>query len=401
MKSGNWRLVVCGVTHKTSSLEQREPLQLGADDLPEANALFSGLPQVLESAIVSTCNRGEFYFTLERKHDPFEVVSVFYDKYKGLDILPYKDLFQTRRGRHVADHMFRVAAGIDSMILGENQILGQIKDAYSSACAVKSAGKVVHRLFHQAFRVGKQVRADTDISKGACSVSTAAVDMVKDTLQAIEKPTILFVGINQMISLAAKRLAQVEGCRLLFANRTVEKAVTFATALDAEGYGLERIPELMTQADVVIGCTSSPEPIVTREMMSDVVTRRSGRRVVIVDMAIPRDFDVPKNWNSSVEVNDLEDIEQFVKDRQNQRELAIPQVEEIIERRLDEFDYWYGHVLHEPIYNGRSNTVDSIREEELAAILKKIPPELHGEVDQVTRKIVDRVIRVAKRSNSR
>lgn len=401
MKSGNWRIVVCGVTHKTSSLEQREPLQLGADDLPEANALFSGLPQVLESAIVSTCNRGEFYFTLERKHDPFEVVAAFYDKYKGLDIIPYQDLFQTRRGRHVADHMFRVAAGIDSMILGENQILGQIKDAYSSACAVKSAGKVVHRLFHQAFRVGKQVRADTDISKGACSVSTAAVDMVKSTLQAIEKPTILFVGINQMISLAAKRLAQVEGCRLLFANRTVEKAVTFATALDAEGYGLERIPELMTQADVVIGCTSSPEPIVTREMMSDVVTCRSGRRVVIVDMAIPRDFDVPKNWNSSVEVNDLEDIEKFVKDRQNQRELAIPQVEEIIERRLDEFDYWYGHVLHEPIYNGRSNTVDSIREEELAGILKKIPPELRGEVDQVTRKIVDRVIRVAKRSNSR
>jgi glutamyl-tRNA reductase len=401
MKSGHWRLVVCGVTHKTSSLKQREPLQLGPDELPGANALFSGLPGVLESAIVATCNRGEFYFTTERKRDPFEIVAAFYDRSKGLDLLPYQQMFQVKKGRHVADHLFRVAAGIDSMVLGENQILGQIKDAYSSACAVKSAGKVVHRLFHQAFRVGKQVRADTDIGKGACSVSTAAVDMIKGKLQTVENPTILFVGINQMINLAAKRLAQSEGCRLLFANRTAEKAVAFAAELGSEGFGLEQIPELMTQADLVVGCTSSSEPIVTREMMSNALTRRAGKRLIMVDMAIPRDFDVPKDWDSAIEINDLEDIERFVADRQSQRELAIPQAEEIIDRRLDEFDYWYKHVLHEPIYNGRTSTLDSIREEELASLLEKIPAELREELDRATRKIVERVVRVTNKSNSR
>jgi glutamyl-tRNA reductase len=115
-------------------------------------------------------------------------------------------------------------------------------------------------------------------------------------------------------------------------------------------------------------------------------------------MAIPRDVDIPKDWDSSVEVMDLEDIKRFVDHRQHQRELAIPQAEEIIERRLDEFDYWYGHVLHEPIYNGRANAIDIIREEELAPILKKLPPELQNQLKQATRRIIDRVIKVASRS---
>jgi glutamyl-tRNA reductase len=397
MKSGNWRLVVCGVNHKTSSLEQREPLQLGPDDLPRANALFGSLPEVFESAIVATCNRGEFYFVTGRDNEPFDVVTTFYERFKGLDILPYRALFQTRKGRHVADHLFRVAAGVDSMILGENQIMGQVKDAYSCACAVKSAGKVIHRLFHQAFRVGKRVRTDTEIGKGACSVSTAAVDMIKDRVEGMEKPAVLFVGINQMINLAAKRLGQINGCRLLFANRTAEKAATFAAKFDAEGFGLDRIRELMTRADVVIGCTSSAEPIVTRDAVTDVLDHRSGRPLIVLDIAVPRDFDIPKDLDPLIEVNDLEDVERFVKDRQHERELAIPQAEEIIERKLDEFDYWYKQVLYEPIYNGRANTVESIRDEELAAVLKKLPPELQDELNEATRRIVDRVLRAANR----
>lgn len=401
MTAGGWRLVVCGTSHKISSLEEREPLQLGTEEIPKANALFGGMPEVMESAIVSTCNRVEFYFVTAREREPLDTVEDFYRDFNGLEVSAVRHLFQTKKGRHAADNLFRVAAGIDSMVVGENQILGQVKDAYSSACAVKSAGKVIHRLFHQAFRVGKHVRSETEVGRGACSVSSAALEMLAEVLDPLDTPTVLFVGVNQMTSLAAKRLRQAEGHRLLFANRTAEKAVEFAAGFDADGFGLDRLPELIAQADVVMTCTSSPAPIITQPIMTDALKRRRNNRLVVVDMAIPRDVDIPKDWDPSVEVKDLEDIKRFVDRRQHQRELAIPQAEEIIERRLDEFDYWYGHVLHEPIYNGRANTIDTIREEELAPILEKLPSGLRNEINQATRRIVDRVVKFTNRSAAR
>jgi glutamyl-tRNA reductase len=397
MKPGNWSLVVCGTDHKKSSLEERAPLQISTEDMAEANALFSSLSGVMESAIVATCNRIEFYFVTPRQAEPFELVTEFYRKFRGLDAGLYRSLFHTGKGKNAVNHMFRVTAGIDSMVLGENQIMGQVKDAYRSACAVKSAGKVIHRLFHQAFRIGKQVRTHTEVGNGACSISTATVQMLEDDLRSKDHPAVLFIGINQMVKLAARRIAAMNTCRLLFANRTRNKAVTFAANFGAEGFGLEKLPELLVQADVVFSCTSSADPIITVQMMAEVVKRRDNRRLVIADIAIPRDVDVPAAWNPLVDIRDLDDIKQYVKNRQQLRESAIPQAESIIEHRLGEFNYWYGHVLHEPIYNGKSNTIESLREEELAAILDKLPAELQAELNQATRRIVNRVIQIARR----
>jgi len=229
------------------------------------------------------------------------------------------------KGTDVADQLFRVTAGIDSMVLGENQIMGQVRDAYSSACAVKTAGKVIHRLFHQAFRIGKQVRSDTQMGRGACSVSTAAVGMLKQRIESFDNPRILFVGINKMIDLAARRLRQTDGCQLTFANRTAEKAVTLAAKFDAKGVGLNELPKCLASADVVISCTSSSSPVITEQMMSEAISKRSGEKLIVMDLAIPRDVDVPKDWNPLVEVHDLEDVKLYVKDQQLQREKAIPQ----------------------------------------------------------------------------
>jgi glutamyl-tRNA reductase len=398
MKDESWRLVACGVTHKTSSLEEREALQLGADEIGKANAIFCAAPDVMESVILATCNRVEFYFVANSKRDPADIIAEFYDEFKGIDIGSYRDAFRTRKARHAADHLFRVAAGIDSMVVGENQILGQVKAAYSTACSVKSAGKITHRLFHQAFRVGKHVRTDTEIGKGACSVSTAAVDMLDASLANRPAPVVLFIGINQMIDHAAKRLGRLEGARLLFANRSADKAAEYAAGFGAEGQGLERLVDLLADADVVVSCTSSREPVITRSMMSDALARRRGGTLMIVDMAVPRDVDLPRDFDPSVEVKDLDDIKRFVARQRQQRETAIPQAEEIISRRLDEFDYWYGHVLHDPIYNGRGVTMDAIRQDELSAILEKLPPELQNELNQATRRIVDRVVKITNRS---
>jgi glutamyl-tRNA reductase len=400
MKPGSWQLTLCGINHKTSSLGEREPLHIGHDEIARVSSVFGSLPHVMESVILSTCNRVEFYFVAGKEHEPFDIVAAFYREFRGQDISLLRSLFQMRKGTHAVDHLFRVAAGVDSMVLGENQILGQVKDAYSSACAVKSVGKILHRLFHQSFRVGKQVRSDTEMGKGTCSVSSAAVEMLNSKIGTLEKPSVLFVGINQMINLAATNLMKIDHSRFMFANRTVEKAYVFAEKFDAEGFGLDKLDDLLSQADVVISCTSSPEHIITRRMLDDLAESPVKRKRIIVDLAIPRDVDYPKNTNPSLEVYDLEDIKSFLKGQQERRIKAIPQAEEIIEIRLREFNYWFEHVMNEPIYNGRSSSIESIRQEELASILEKLPESIQDELNQATRRIVERVIRKAKQPDS-
>jgi len=400
MSMSHWHLVVCGINHKTSTIAKREPLQLGHDEIAKAHATFSDMHEVIESTIVSTCNRVEFYFVSRRKYDPFEIVKKFYNEFKQVDISDLKDSFYIRKNKHAASHIFRVSAGIDSMVLGENQIMGQMKDAYSSACAVKAAGKVIHRLFHQAFRVGKQIRTDTEMGKGACSVSSAAIELLKPRLETMNKPVILFIGLNQMISLAAGSLNKMYFDRFMFANRTGEKAVSFAQKYNAEGHALDQLPELLPRADVVISCTGAPNAIIGKEMIDNLVTSNPDKKLLILDMAIPRDIDLDKNYQNGIEVLDLEDIHNFVKEQQAKRELAIPQAEIIIEHKLGEFNYWYDHVRHEPIYNGIHEAYENARQNELNNILESLPDNLKEQVDRATRQLVSKLSHLKSRIDS-
>ena len=395
----DWHLVVCGISYNNSTLEQREPLQFGHDEIARANAAFNGVSGVMESLIVSTCNRIEFYFVSERSYDPFDQVASFFKEIKNIDIAGLKDSFYVRKGKHVAGHLFRVAAGIDSMVIGENQILGQLKDAYSSSCAVKASGKLVHRLFHQAFRVGKQVRSNTPMGRGACSVSSVAVDMLSSKIDKFEKPSVLFVGINRMTELAAKNLNHLDKTRYLFANRTVEKAEIMAEKYAGEGFSLDALPQLLPRVDVVISCTGSKEPVITRTMMDNYLTENPEHKLFIMDMAVPRDVEFEKNHNPSVELYDLEDIGRFVREGQLQRENAIPEAEQIIERLLGEFTYWYEHVRHEPVYNGLEQSFEDIRREEVADLIDKLPPGLKSECETISRRMVKRLLQVKIRSN--
>jgi glutamyl-tRNA reductase len=398
MTSGNWRLAVVYINHATSTLEEREPLQIRVDELAEANVEFGNLPQVLESAIVPTCNRVEFYFCTQRANEPFDVVAEFFHRWKGIDISSRRRQFRYAKNLRAAEHLFRVAAGIDSMVIGENQVFGQVKDAYSSACSVKTAGKVIHRVFHQAFRVGKQVRTDTGMGQGACSVSSAAVEMLRERVGHFDQPSILLVGLNRMIDLAARNLVDIEGARFRFVNRTAHKAVAYADKFKSEGFGFEELPPLLTQCDILISCTASAEPVITRNMISTALSARGGRRLIVVDLAVPRDVDYPKNADGPVQVYDLQDIKEFVKHQQKQREQAIPEAEEIIDLKLSEFNYWFRHVMLEPIYAGRSNGLESIRKEELNAVLSELPPDHRAKIDRATRRIVDRIVQITSRA---
>lgn len=384
------------MNHTTATLRQREPLQLGREDMARANALFCGLEGVRESTIVATCNRIEFYMVAGRENRPFEIVSAFYRGLRGLEIGTLESCFYVYRDRHAADHLFRVAAGIDSMVLGENQVLGQIKEAYSSACGVRAAGKVMHRLFHQAFRIGKQVRSDTELGTGACSVSTATIEMIKAKIDPTSTPCILLIGLNQMITLAAQRLNRRGFRDFLFANRTTQRAVDFAREFGAEGHGLDALPDLLDRADIVITCTGAGHPIITDAVIADLLARKTNKKLLIADMAVPRDVELDNEY-PGIERYDLDDVNQFVKQQQSHRADAVPDAEEIIDRKLEQFVYWFDHVRHEPLYNGLGATFEEIRRSEMAAVLDSLPDDSRNAVDHATRRLVDKLLQVKAR----
>ncbi|MBN2226191.1 MAG: glutamyl-tRNA reductase [candidate division Zixibacteria bacterium] len=400
MAVGNWHLMVCGVNHHATIVEQREPLQLGREDIASAHAQFSRMAGVKEATIVATCNRIEFYAVTDKTVDIFDLVARFYSRFRQIDLSSVRDSFYIRKNKHAVVHLFRVAAGIDSMVLGENQILGQLKEAYSSACAVKAAGKVLHRLFHQAFRVGKQVRTDTELGKGACSISSATIEMLDPIIAKASSPVILLVGLNKMISLAVSGLQKYEHARLVFANRTVEKARQFARKYNAEAHPLSALPSLLTEVDIVITCTGATDPIIDREMITRTVADRSDRPLVVVDMAIPRDVDFAKGSHDGICLYDLEDIRQFVSNRQKEREQALPRAEEIIDRKLAEFLYWFDHVRHEPLYNGLAEYFEQVRQKEVAVVSGRLPDSDREALDMMTRRLVDKLLQIKIRTSA-
>lgn len=394
-----WQLVVCGVNHKSAPLEQREPLQVNREDMARANATLCDLAGVRESVFLSTCNRIEFYMVIDRDRRAFDIVADFYAKLRGIDVAGLESQFYARKDKHAADHLFRVSAGLDSMVVGENEILGQVKDAYSSACNVKSTGKVMHRLFHQAFRIGKQVRSDTELGHGACSISTAVIEMLKPRLEASGNPLILFVGLNQMITLAAARLKRRGYDRFMFANRTPQRAVEFAEQHHASGHGLDELPKLLADADIVISCTGSNDPIITDDSIGGVIEARPDKQLTIADMAVPRDVELKKE-HPGVTCYDLETVKSHVENRQSMREDAVPDAEHIVDRKLEQFMYWFEHVRHEPIYNGLNEIFETIRLDEMKRVLKELPPDSRDAIDRATRRLVERIMHIKTRTDT-
>jgi glutamyl-tRNA reductase len=400
MSIGNWNLIVGGINHKTASLEMREPLQISRDEFADVHDRLVDYEEILEAVVLSTCNRIEFYLVLTRGVKPFEIIKRFYSDFKETDISHLENKFYFRKNKHAADQIFRVTSGVDSMVLGENEILGQAKEAYSSACAVKSAGKIIHRLFHQAFRVGKEVRTDTEMGKGACSVSSAAIELLKTRLNEFERPVFLLVGVNQMISLAATSLAKLDYNNFIFANRTRENADLLAKRFRAESHSLDQLDNLLARADVCITCTGSSRPVVTRAMI-DEHPESFEKPLLVLDMAVPRDTDFESDQAKGVEVLDLDNIQKFVRNQQEKRLEAVPEAEKIINHRMNEFMYWFNHVRHEPLYNGLEDTFEEIRQKELSPVFNNLPPDLKDEINRATRSMINKLLQVKVRASAK
>ena len=393
-RRSSWRLAVVGLNHKSASVKIRSRLQIGRDELARFEARLFAQAGVLESSLVATCNRVEFYLVCDKSVSPMQVVVQLYKDLREKDITDLIPRFYLYEEREAVAHLFRVAAGIDSMVLGENQILGQLKDAYSSACQLKTAGTVLQRAFHQAFRVGKQARTDTSLGKGACSVSSAAVAMLESRLDQFTEPEVLLVGAGKMISLAASRLRSLPLKSVRIVNRTRERADAVAAAFGCESHPWLALPTQLEQVDIVVSCTGATEPVIGEALLDHVSHSRNGRPLLLIDLAVPADIAWTANRYEYITRLSLDDIKIFADRNQMEREAEIPRVEQIVAQRLDEFMYWYSHVHREISVGTLEASLETVRQKELERVLAKLPLELQSELNDASRHLVEKLMQI-------
>ncbi|RMG18121.1 MAG: glutamyl-tRNA reductase, partial [Deltaproteobacteria bacterium] len=327
------QLFVTGLSHKTAPIAVRERLAFSDEGLELALSKLKRLPAVSEVVVLSTCNRTEIYgISGEAERGAAEVAGWLGDR-SASDLSPH---LYTHLREEALRHLFRVASSLDSMVVGEPQILGQVKDAFSFAQRQRSAGPHIERLFTRAFRVAKQVRNETRIAENAVSMSFVAVELGKKIFGSIEGKAVLLIGAGKMSELAATHLRNA-GCTLVVANRSPERARRLAELYGGYARSLGEVPALLREVDIVLSSTAAPGYVVTKEMLAGVLRKRRYRPLFLIDLALPRDVDPAVNDLEQVYAYDIDDLQQVVDENLQQRLAEAERGEQIVRRELGRF----------------------------------------------------------------
>lgn len=363
-------LLAFGINHKTAPVEIREQTVFAPDELANALQGITGSGAAHEATILSTCNRTEVYCGLE-KPDIEMPIQWFSDHNRLLPtgIEPY---LYTHREAAAVRHAFRVAAGLDSMVLGEPQILGQMKEAFAAAYKAGTTGKILNRLFQQTFSVAKKVRTDTAIAASAVSVAYAAVSLAKQIFNQLQDQTVLLIGAGDTIELCARHLKQQGIQHMIVANRTLERARSLADPFDAEAISLGEMHARLNEADIVISSTASQLPILGKGAVERALKIRRRRPMFMVDIAVPRDVEAEVADLNDVYLYTIDDIEGVVHENLQSRLQAARDAEKIIDTQVAEFMQWVTSLAAIPSIRALRESADAVREDELARARRRL-----------------------------
>ena len=322
-------LHLVGLSHKSAPVAVREKVALGGDDLKDAMSTLAGRPGVSEAMVVSTCNRVECYVYGESLE---EARRFFLERTADAEGHLY-----VHSGRDAVRHLFRVAASLDSMVVGEPQILGQVKESYGLAAAAQSAGAFVSRLCNRAFATAKRVRSETEIARGAGSVSQVAVELVEKIFGDLRGRSVLLVGAGKMGALSAKALRDLGADRILVTNRSPEKARGLALEIGATAEPWDGLTSLLALADVVIVSTGAPTYVITQDLAAHVMKARRGRSICLIDLAVPRNVDPVCGEQDNVYAYDIDDLQKVVVQTHTARAEEALRAEAIVEAEVTAF----------------------------------------------------------------
>ncbi|WP_295626049.1 glutamyl-tRNA reductase [uncultured Nitrosomonas sp.] len=360
------QLFAFGINHNTAPLDVREQVTFPENTMEHALRDLVGRNPIKEAAIVSTCNRTEVYCCTERPEDAVVWLADFHHlPTRELD--PY--IYKLPREQAVK-HAFRVASGLDSMVLGEPQILGQLKSAVKSAEHAGTLGLLLHKLFQRTFYVAKEVRTSTEIGTSSVSMAAAAARLAERIFGDIGEQRVLFIGAGEMIELCANHFAARNPKKITVANRTTERAEALANRFNAQAITLSDLPEQLALHDIVVTCTASPLPILGKGMVERAIKIRKHRPIFIVDLAVPRDVESEVAELDDVFLYYVDDLSEIVKEGLDSRQNAVTQAETIIDSNVVDFMRWFATREMVPTIRALRDQGERYRRHELARAVK-------------------------------
>ena len=389
------RIVNIGMNHETAPVELRECLAKDPAHADRALAMMRELACVKEGMFLSTCNRVEALFTTEQTDEAKGSVVAVLSKLGGMPSESLCSNLFTYEDRDAVRHIFRVASSLDSMVIGEPQILGQIKEAYTSATKENTTGVILNRLLHRAFHTAKRVRTETGISDAAVSVSYAAVELAKKIFYDFKGKKVLLIGAGEMAELAARHLLSQGVSAITVANRTFQKAVEVAQVFKGVPVSFEEIEAQLLEADIVISSTAAPGYVITHDQVKGSMKKRRNRPLFFIDIAVPRDVEPEVNDLENVYAYDIDDLKGIIQVNRGQREEEAIKAERIVEEEVIKFEQWLKTLEVVPTIVSLKEKAETIRQAELKKSLSslgELSPSQMKSLEALTLSITEKIL---------
>ncbi|MEW6215485.1 MAG: glutamyl-tRNA reductase [Nitrospirota bacterium] len=367
------KVFVVGLNHKTADVDVREKLAFNGSRLEEGLIKFKELPDIEEAMILSTCNRVELYANVRDTVKAFESIKTFLSEFHNLNRGSLDNALYIYDDINAVRHIFRVASSLDSMVIGEPQILGQLKDAFELALEKKTTGVLLNRLMKKAISVAKRVRTKTRIAENAVSISFAAVELAKKIFTDLSKRVFMLLGAGEMAELAARHLISNGVKEVIVSNRTYERACELAKEFNGRPVKFDEFIQEMVRADIVICSTGAPKYVLLKNQMQKVMKERKQRPAFIIDISVPRNIDPEINDLDNIYLYNIDDLQGVVDANIFERQKEAEKAEKIIEEEIETFLKWQSSLDSVPTIIALREKAEEIKKEELDKLLNKIP----------------------------
>ncbi|SEP94212.1 glutamyl-tRNA reductase [Piscibacillus halophilus] len=366
-------VIVVSLNYRTAPVEIREKLAFKEDQVGDAMVALNKEKSILENVIVSTCNRTELYVVADQLHTGRYYVKRFVSNWFSVDLDDVTKHVEIYEDKDAIQHLFRVSAGLDSMVLGETQILGQVKDAFQIAQKKEASGLIFNQLFKQAITAAKRGHRDTDIGEHAVSISYAAVELSKTIFGQLKNQHVVILGAGKMGELAVQNLHGSGVEKITVVNRTYSKAEELADRFNGEAQPLEQFESVLAHADILITSAGSNDFVLNKDQMANLLKKRNGKPIFLVDIAVPRNLDPAIDELDDVFLYDIDDLQGIVDQNLSERQKAAAEIEKMIDEELNEFEEWLTTLGVVPIISALRKKALTIQEQTMASIERKMP----------------------------
>jgi glutamyl-tRNA reductase len=388
-------ILVVGLNYKTAPVQVREQFTFSEEALPKALEQLKNTKSILECVIVATCNRTEIYAVVDRLQVCGHYIRSFMEQWFGLPRDEFTQHLYMYEDKQAIEHLFRVTSGLDSMVLGETQILGQVRDSFMQAQRIKTTGMIFNTLFKQSITTAKKAHSETSIGENAVSVSYAAVELGKRIFGKFDNKNVLIVGAGKMSELTVRHLNANGANKVIVANRTLQKAEELAEKFQGKACSLDEISTIIKDIDIVISSTGAAEAVLTKQQVEAVMSRRKSRPLFLIDIAVPRDIDPSIHDVDNVFLYDIDDLHGIVDSNLELRRKEAEKIEAMIFHEMDAFDVWYKTLGVVPVIRALQEKAAHIHSETLESMFNKLPDLDEREqkvISKLTKSIVNQLL---------